>query len=152
MWFSFTPNILKFNQHLKRLTIKLHYSHDLFILIENLSKLEYLNVEVCEVVKNDKYDYDTIQNKGTTLSSVLKQLIINSMDFTYPRLLLFLKQFQQSIEFLTLNMSIDEKIDGEILESTIVTKIPKLKQFKFLFEVNVNENVNINTGKKQTKI
>jgi len=149
MWFSFTPNTLKLNQHLKELTIKLHYLHDLFILIENLSKLEYLNVEVCEVVKNDKYDYDSIQNKSTTLSSVLKQLIINSTDFTYPRLLLFLKQFQQSIEFLTLNMSIDDKIDGEILESTIVTKMPKLKQFNFLFELDVQENVNINTGKKQ---
>ncbi|CAF4217649.1 unnamed protein product, partial [Adineta steineri] len=57
LWFSFKPNLLKMNESLKELTIKLHYIHDLFILIEYLPKLEYLNVEVCELDKNDKYDY-----------------------------------------------------------------------------------------------
>ncbi|CAF1907332.1 unnamed protein product [Rotaria magnacalcarata] len=98
-WFSFQPNILKLNQHLKRLTIKLHYIHDLFILIENLSKLEYLNVE-----------------QTATLSRVLKQLIVHSLNFTYLRLLLFLEQFQQSIELLKLDMSISDRIDGEIID------------------------------------
>jgi hypothetical protein len=149
LWFSFPRNILKLNQHLKHLTIKLHYVHDLFILIEHLSKLEYLNVDVCEVEKNDTYDYTRIQNQTSTLSPLLKQLIIESLDFTYPRLLLFLQQFQQSIELLSLTMSINDKLDGEILESTIITKIPNLKQFEFLFRIANDKNLNINTGKKQ---
>ncbi|CAF2105335.1 unnamed protein product [Rotaria magnacalcarata] len=145
-WFSFQPNILKLNQHLKRLTIKLHYIHDLFILIENLSKLEYLNVEVCEAEKKDKHDYINIRKQTATLSRVLKQLIVHSLDFTYPRLLLFLEQFQQSIELLKLDMSISDRIDGEIIESTIIAKMPQLKKFEFLFHMFVKENINIDTG------
>ncbi|UJR32448.1 hypothetical protein I4U23_019910 [Adineta vaga] len=144
MWFSFAPNILKINRYLKYLTIKLHYIHDLFILIENLSVLEYLNVDVCEVEEKDVYNYNNILNKTATLSPFLKEVIMNAMDFTYPRLLLFLQPFQQCIELLTLNMSIRDKLDGEILESTIITKMSKLKQFKFIFQVDHKENVNIN--------
>lgn len=148
LWFSFKENTLKMNQHLKELTIKLHYPHDLFILIKYLSNIEYLNVEICEKQRNDTYDYKSIQNKTTNLSRLLKELIINSLDFTYPCLLLFLEEFQQSIQLLTLNMSIYDKINGDILESTIIRKITNLKQFKFVFRIIDNEDMNINTGKK----
>jgi len=151
MWFSLKPNTLKLNEHLKRLTIKLHHPHDLFLLIENLSQLEYLNVEICEIDKNIKYNYTSIRNKTTRLSPFLKELIIDSLDFTCNHLLLFLEQFQQSIELLTLNMSIDDQINGEILISTILSKISKLKQFQFIFRMTIHENININTGKKQKR-
>ncbi|CAF3979422.1 unnamed protein product [Adineta steineri] len=147
LWFSFKANLLKMNEYLKELTIKLHYIHDLFILIEYLPKLEYLNVEVCELDKNDKYDYKNIQNKKNKLSSSLKYLIIDSLDFSYNRLLLFIGPFQKSLQYLTLNMSIDEQINGKILESTIHSQIPNLKEFKFIFQISIyKQNIDINNG------
>ncbi|CAF4460665.1 unnamed protein product, partial [Adineta steineri] len=113
-----------------------------------LPKLEYLNVEVCELDKNDKYDYRNIQNKKNKLSSSLKYLIINSLDFSYNRLLLFIEPFTKSLQYLTLNMSIDEQINGKILESTIHSQIPNLKEFKFIFQISsYKQNIDINNGK-----
>ncbi|CAF1250370.1 unnamed protein product [Adineta steineri] len=144
LWFSFKANLLKMNEYLKELTIKLHYIHDLFILIEYLPKLEYLNVEVCELDKNNKYDY---KNKKNKLSSSLKYLIIDSLDFSYNRLLLFIEPFQKSLQYLTLNMSIDEQINGKILESTIHSQISNLKEFKFIFQISIyKQNIDINNG------
>ncbi|CAF4183275.1 unnamed protein product, partial [Rotaria magnacalcarata] len=42
-------------------------------------------------------------------------------------------------------MSISDRIDGEIIESTIIAKMPQLKKFEFLFHMFVKENINIDT-------
>ncbi|CAF4443775.1 unnamed protein product [Rotaria sp. Silwood2] len=66
IWLSFESSTLKLNQYLKELTIKLRYAHHLFILIRNLLKLEFLNVEICGAIKNDIYNYNNIENPTAT--------------------------------------------------------------------------------------
>jgi hypothetical protein len=152
IWFSFEANKLTLNQNLKQLTIKLLYVHDLFILIKNLSTLEYLNVTLRGIMSNDTYNYNGIQSQSATLSPLLKVLIVNSLELTYSVLLLFLEGFEKSIESLTLNMLICNYIvDGEMIDTTILSKIPKLKEFNFFFRFNVNEKTNLNTGKNQKR-
>ncbi|CAF4438360.1 unnamed protein product, partial [Adineta steineri] len=55
--------------------------------------------------------------------------------------------FTKSVQYLTLNMSIDEQINGKILESTILSQIPNLKEFKFIFQISsYKQNIDINNG------
>ncbi|CAF4470821.1 unnamed protein product, partial [Rotaria sp. Silwood2] len=145
IWLSFESSTLKLNQYLKELNIKLRYAHHLFILIRNLLKLEFLNVEICGAIKNDIYNYNNIENPTATLSPVLKHLIINSHGLTYSNLILLLKQFQQSIQLLKLDMCIQDHVNGEIITSTITSTMPKLKELQFVFRFTMNKNVNINT-------
>ncbi|CAF3925042.1 unnamed protein product, partial [Rotaria sordida] len=150
IWLSFESSTLKLNQYLKQLTIKLRYAHHLFILIRNLLKLEYLNVEICGAIKSDIYNYNNIENQTATLSSVLKHLIINSHGLTYSNLILLLKQFQRSIQLLKLDMCIQDHVNGEIVTSTITSTMPKLKELQFVFRFTMNKNVNINTANATT--
>lgn len=143
MWFSLKPKSFKGNSHLKRLTIKLHYVHDLFVLMESLSQLEYLNVEVCEMNKRTNYNYRSLRRKMPRLSRCLKEVLIDSMDFSYSHLLLFLEPFQTSLEYLTLDMTFDDQIDGHTLQSTIISKMPQLKRFQFAFHIFVNQHIDV---------
>ncbi|CAF4527943.1 unnamed protein product, partial [Rotaria sp. Silwood2] len=146
MWFSFQQNKFKLNHYLKRLTIKLFYFNSLFILMKNLIVLEYLNVTIHTVRGDGMDDYTRIRNETVTLPRI-KHLIFRSLGVTYPLLILFLEQFQKSIEVLKLNLSINDHINSDILEATIISIMPYLREFHFFFQLyynNIYTNTDIN--------
>ncbi|CAF1145255.1 unnamed protein product [Rotaria sordida] len=113
-------------QTLKRLTLSVEYQHHLFILLEYLPQLEYLNIGIREG-KAGKYDYN--YSKTKTLQLKLRQLIISANDIDFYDLNLLLRQCQSTLEILKLRLKIDYIIDGRMLESWKRS----LKQFYFYF-------------------
>ncbi|CAF1450350.1 unnamed protein product [Adineta ricciae] len=113
-------------QTLKRLTLSVEYQHHLFILLEYLPQLEYLNIGIREG-KAGRYDYD--YSKTKYLSLKLQRLIMSANDIDFHDLNLLIQQCRTTLNVLKLHLKIDYIIDGQMLEAWKGS----LKEFYFYF-------------------
>lgn len=126
-------------QTLKRLTLSVEYQHHLFILLEYLPQLEYLNIGIREG-KAGKYDYNYSKTKYLQLK--LREFIISANDINFNDLNLLLQQCQSTLEILRLRFKISYMIDGRMLEPLKRS----LKQFYFYFFCHSLDDSSIDTN------
>ncbi|CAF0811488.1 unnamed protein product [Didymodactylos carnosus] len=134
---SFDGEQFQICQTLKCLTIFIEYQHQLFILLEYLPQLEYLNVGIREG-KAAKYDYNYSKTKHLSLK--LREFILSANDIHFSDICLLLKQCQSTLEILKIRFKIDYLIDGRMLEPFKRS----LKQFYFYFFCHSLDDLSIN--------
>ncbi|CAF0953245.1 unnamed protein product [Didymodactylos carnosus] len=121
---------------------------NVYVLLNNLPSIESVNIDIPNINRrrgqepqqqNDvQFDYD--KNIPSTLSK-LKHFVFYAM-FTanYDYLELLLSQCCFNLEYLSLNLYIDQFVDGERLEKKLLSKLTKLKVFHFCLRIPVVGN------------
>ncbi|CAF1645530.1 unnamed protein product, partial [Didymodactylos carnosus] len=128
------------------LTIRVRCFDNVYVLLNNLPAMEYVNIVIpnrrrwqeLQQQQNDvQFDYD--KNIPSKLSK-LKGFVLYAFLHDYDYLELLLSQCCSDLEYLSLNLCIDQFIDGGRLEKKLLSKLTKLKVFHFCFRIPVVDN------------
>ncbi|CAF1135812.1 unnamed protein product, partial [Didymodactylos carnosus] len=112
---------------IRKLTIKLHCFNNVYVLLNNLPSIEYVNIEIPYISRRPQhpqqqqqqqndvhFDYD--KNIPSELLK-LKHFVFDAIfSANYDYLELLLSHCCSNLEYLSLNLQIDQFIDGERLE------------------------------------
>ncbi|CAF0985944.1 unnamed protein product, partial [Didymodactylos carnosus] len=148
VYVSINTHISQLCFSIRNLTIKLHSLHDVYLLLNNLPSIEYVNIHIPRIIgreehqqqeQNDvQFNYD--KNIPWTLSK-LKHFVFSSIyTANYDYLELLLSHCCCNLERLSLDLYSNEFIDGERLEKKLLSKLTKLKVFHFCFRIPILDN------------
>ncbi|CAF4536189.1 unnamed protein product, partial [Didymodactylos carnosus] len=131
---------------IRKLTIKVHCLDDVYVLLYNLPSIESVNISIPYIApRRRRPEQQNVQlNNEEYISSTLSKLkhFVLYAIFTanYDYLELILSHCCPNLEYLSLNLYIDQFIDGERLEKKLLSKLAKLKVFHFCFRIPAFDN------------
>ncbi|CAF1108817.1 unnamed protein product [Didymodactylos carnosus] len=116
---------------IKKLRIDLRSLYDLFILLNNLPSIEYVNVGIRNVIERHN---DKNFKKFSSLSRLKEFIFFTIQIVNYRSLELLLSQCS-ALEHLSLDLDSTQFIDGYRLETKLLAKLSKLKRFHFCLRI-----------------
>ncbi|CAF1075911.1 unnamed protein product, partial [Didymodactylos carnosus] len=133
---------------IRNLTIKVHCFHNAYVLLNNLPSIESTNIAIPYIKgrhlqsqqQHHEVQFNYEKNIPSTLSKLKRFVFYSIFTAKYDYLELLLSHCCSNLEYLSLNLYIDQFIGGERLEKKLLTTLTKLKVFHFCFRIPVVDN------------
>ncbi|CAF0931190.1 unnamed protein product [Didymodactylos carnosus] len=121
----------------------------MYVLLNNLPSIEYVNIEIPYISRRrqhpqqqqqqqqDDVHFDYDKNIPSELLKLKHFVFYAIFSANYDYLELLLSHCCSNLEYLSLNLQIDQFIDGERLEKKLLSKLTKLKVFHMCFRIRV---------------
>ncbi|CAF0911442.1 unnamed protein product [Didymodactylos carnosus] len=133
---------------LRKLRIRLCSFDNVYVLLNNLPSIESVNIDIPHVKCNRKpqqqeqndIEFNYAKNLPSTLSKLKHFEFYAIFTANYDYLELLLSHCCSHLEYLSLNLYIDQFIDGGRLEKKLLSRLTKLKIFHFCIHTPVVDN------------
>ncbi|CAF4248382.1 unnamed protein product, partial [Didymodactylos carnosus] len=135
------PHIIQRCVSIRKLIIKLHSFDSVYVLLNNLPSIESVNIHIPQQQQQNDIEFHYYdKNIPLTLPKLKELVFYGTFSVNYDYLELLLSHWCSNLEYLALNLYIDQFIDGERLEKKLLSKLTKLIVFHFCFRIRVVDN------------